>query len=204
MNNCLIELLDACYEIEGIILLLKEKGEKASPDIHKLLCAKVQALSQMANSMKDCESSIIEHELTIGTENFLDNESCSSEKGEAAIINVEDTYDESPSVINDASNEANNDSEIKTPLNIEQMIACHSSKDLRKAFSINDKFRFRRELFGNSDSDMTDAINLVSAMSSLCEAEEYFYHDLEWDAENEEVQEFMAIIANHFKQIENS
>ncbi len=204
MNNCLIELLNACYEIEGIILLLKEKGENASLDIHKLLCAKAQALSQLANSMKDCESNIIENGPTIGAENVLDNESCSSEKGEVVILPIEDTCEVSPSVISDASNEANNDPDIKTPLNVEQMLACQSSKDLRKAFSLNDKFRFRRELFGNSDTDMTDTLNLVSAMSSQCEAEEYFYHDLEWDAENEEVQEFMAIIANHFKQIENS
>lgn len=72
------------------------------------------------------------------------------------------------------------------------------SKLLRNAFSINDKFRFQRELFGNNATEMTDAINLADAMNSYSEAEEYFYEDLGWDKESEEVIEFMKIIKNHF------
>ena len=72
------------------------------------------------------------------------------------------------------------------------------SKLLRNAFSINDKFRFQRELFGNNATEMTDAINLADAMNSYAEAEEYFYEDLGWDKESEEVIEFMKIIKNHF------
>ena len=35
-------------------------------------------------------------------------------------------------------------------------------------------------------------------MQSYDEAEEYFYNDMGWDAENEDVAEFMAIIKKHF------
>lgn len=59
-------------------------------------------------------------------------------------------------------------------------------------------FRFRRELFANNAADMTDAIHLVEAMCSFEEAEDYFYNDLEWDKESEEVREFMAVIQKHF------
>lgn len=71
--------------------------------------------------------------------------------------------------------------------------------DLRRSFTINDKFRFRRELFGNSDSEFTDALNLVEAMNSPEEAEDYFYNDLGWDREQPEVVEFMTVIANYFE-----
>ncbi len=70
--------------------------------------------------------------------------------------------------------------------------------DLRRSFTLNDRFRFRRELFGNNDNEFADALNLVSAMNSLSEAEEYFYDDLGWDASNEEVKEFISIISRHF------
>ena len=73
------------------------------------------------------------------------------------------------------------------------------SKDLHGAFSLNDMFRFRRELFGNSAAEMSDAIELVSAMSSYQEAEDYFYNDLGWDRDSEEAEEFMTIIRNHFR-----
>lgn len=83
-------------------------------------------------------------------------------------------------------------------INIEDAYIRNKSKDLRSAFSINDTFRFRRELFGNSAADMSDAINLVIAMNSYEEAEDYFYGDLMWDSESDEVKEFMEIIRNHF------
>ena len=71
-------------------------------------------------------------------------------------------------------------------------------KDLKKMFSINDTFRFRRELFSNSQNDFIDSLNLVTAMKSYSEAEEYFYTDLQWDPENADVEAFMSTIANYF------
>lgn len=73
------------------------------------------------------------------------------------------------------------------------------SRDLRKAFTLNDKFLFRRELFGGSDSEFSDTIDLLSAMHSLDEAREYLFDDLQWDPKNEVVKDFMAIITNHFR-----
>lgn len=84
------------------------------------------------------------------------------------------------------------------PIRLDEKLARENSRNLRKAFSLNDMFRFRRELFGNSATEMTDTLNLVEAMSSLSEANDYFYNDLEWDASNPEVQDFMDIIAKHF------
>ena len=72
------------------------------------------------------------------------------------------------------------------------------SRDLLPAFSHNDRFRYRRELFGNSDVEMNDTLNLVETMHSFGEAEEFFYGDLEWDRESPEVKDFMTIIKNHF------
>lgn len=74
----------------------------------------------------------------------------------------------------------------------------HQPGDLRSSFTINDKFRFRRELFGNSDSEFTDALNLVEAMGSYDEAEDYFITDLGWDREMPEVGEFLTVIEHYF------
>ncbi len=86
----------------------------------------------------------------------------------------------------------------KDSLRLDEKLARNNSKNLRKAFSLNDKFRFRRELFSNSDTEMADTLNLVDAMTSYSEAEEYFYSDLQWDPEMSEVKDFMSIIKNHF------
>ena len=72
-------------------------------------------------------------------------------------------------------------------------------KDIRTLFTINDKFRFKRELFGNNNVEFSESLNLVQTMDSYEEAEDYFYNDLQWDKESEDVMEFMAIIARFFR-----
>lgn len=70
--------------------------------------------------------------------------------------------------------------------------------DIRKMFTINDRYRFRRELFCNNEVDFVDNLNLVQAMSCYEDAEDYFYNDLQWDSENEDVVEFMSVIFKYF------
>ena len=109
----------------------------------------------------------------------------------------EDAADEEPSGENTTSEDVAGDG--GEGITLDEAFIRGKSKDLHSAFSLNDMFRFRRELFGNSAADMSDAIELVSAMSSYQEAEDYFYNDLGWDSGSEEVEEFMTIIRNHFR-----
>lgn len=71
--------------------------------------------------------------------------------------------------------------------------------DLRKAFTLNDKFLFRRELFGGSETEFADTIELITAMHSYDEAVEYLIDDLQWDGENTTVKDFLSIVAAYFK-----
>lgn len=88
--------------------------------------------------------------------------------------------------------------EAKEPEKEPRKVSRHSETDIRKLFTLNDKFRFRRELFGNSEMEFVDALNTVRAMHSMAEAEDYFYNDLEWNAEIEEVKDFMQVIQQYF------
>ncbi len=74
------------------------------------------------------------------------------------------------------------------------------ARELRQFFTINDRYRFRRELFGNSDTDMADTLNMIEAMGNMAEAQDYLYSDLEWDAETDEVKEFVEIIQRYFNE----
>ena len=88
--------------------------------------------------------------------------------------------------------------EDEEPIKLDEYLQRSLSKDLSKAFSLNDRFRYRRELFGNSEVEMCNTINMVEAMKSYSEAEDYFYGDLEWDKESPEVTDFMSVIKKHF------
>ncbi len=110
---------------------------------------------------------------------------------ETEDVEAEDNIEEET----EANEKASDDSE---PLRLDEKLQRSRSKDLKSAFSLNDTFRFRRELFGNSAAEMTDALHMVEAMHSFDEAEDYFYGDLGWDRESDDLKEFMATIKNHF------
>ena len=71
--------------------------------------------------------------------------------------------------------------------------------DIWKSLTINDRFRFRRELFAGDDSAMTEAIARIGAMGSLAEADEYL-SSMPWDSDSEAVGEFMTFVSNYFSR----
>ena len=71
--------------------------------------------------------------------------------------------------------------------------------DLWKSLTINDRFRFRRELFAGDDAAMSEAINRLSQMDSLSEADAYL-STMPWESDSEAVGEFMTILSNHFNR----
>lgn len=58
-------------------------------------------------------------------------------------------------------------------------------------FSINDKFRFRRELFGNDNTRYTQALGIIATMTTIDEVRDYLCNDLELEEDSPEVQAFL-------------
>lgn len=83
-------------------------------------------------------------------------------------------------------------------LSIEEKLHRGIAKNMRSAFSLNDSIRFRRELFGGSQAEYNDALDMVQSMHSFGEAEEYFYDDLAWDPTSDDVKDFMEVVRKHF------
>ena len=86
----------------------------------------------------------------------------------------------------------------ETQLTLDEKLARQRASDISKAFTINDRFRFRRELFRNSDEEFKETLEVIGSMSSMEEAEDYFFNDLCWDESSPEVKEFMEIVGRHF------
>ena len=83
-------------------------------------------------------------------------------------------------------------------LSIEEKLHRGIAKNMRSAFSLTDSIRFRRELFGGSQAEYNDALDMVQSMHSFGEAEEYFYDDLAWDPTSDDVKDFMEVVRKHF------
>lgn len=185
MDAKIDRLIELSYELEGLLLLAKNKKENQQ-QIVTLAKAKLNTLeTAFADLVVIDQADDVIVESTIEFSKSKIDEVCSTDNREA----IEECEIDSSEI----ESESNNNEENIIPISYD------SSRSLKQFFTINDKFRFRRELFGNSDTDFTDTLNLLSAMSSIAEVQDYLISDLEWDINNEDVKEFTAIIEAYFK-----
>lgn len=70
--------------------------------------------------------------------------------------------------------------------------------DLRHAISLNDSFRFAREIFGGDTARMNEVIRQLGAAPSLEKALELFSSTVNLDEENETVVDFIELLKKYF------
>ncbi len=70
--------------------------------------------------------------------------------------------------------------------------------DLSKALSLNDRFRFRRDLFGNSPQIMDQVLQDINALQSMDEALAYLHKNYSQYSETESFTDFCTLLDNHF------
>ena len=70
--------------------------------------------------------------------------------------------------------------------------------DLRRSISLNDSFRFSRELFNGDSEQMNRAIEQISEMSSLDAAIAFLYSKVNVDEENEAMIDFQELLKKYF------
>jgi hypothetical protein len=73
-----------------------------------------------------------------------------------------------------------------------------TTADLKKWLTLNDRFRFNRELFGGNESLMNQTIADLSKITSYGGALSYLNSRFNWDFEDEAVTGFLAILEKSF------
>ncbi len=170
-------LLDCIYELEGLVHLALSRDD--SPEaLPELIARKGEELSQRA---------------------------CGIARDTTTVVEVA-----APAVVKEKV-------EIPAPVEIEENIAVSAPVVAEKVvvpkpvsvspeprgklvFSINDRYRFKRELFNNSDADFNNTLAFVASMENYDEAEDYFLGELQWDPSSREVIDFLEILKKYFKE----
>lgn len=174
MESKLRDLLDKIYELEGLVNLSLMR-DNLKDDFLRLISYKVKEVSDICENIKIVDSSDTDSEpsqtLDSGISDYVfDNE----------YALEEEISEESPST---AFQEDSSSAESRGHL----------------VFSINDRFRFRKELFHNSDIDFNNTLVLVASMDNYDEAEDYFINEQGWDINNSEVSDFLNILKRYFR-----
>ncbi len=82
---------------------------------------------------------------------------------------------------------------------LQNSLAAQRYADFSRALSLNDRFRYQRELFNNNREALSALMSALDTMETWAEAEDYLA-TYQWDEELPVVQEFYAMIEQHFNQ----
>lgn len=223
-KNQLSTLLDRIYELEGLVHLALSRDD--NPDgLSQLIARKAAQISESVgqpdttrtetpdpvtlrtetprNETPDMEPAAAAASETAEVPDYDDEE----EEGEVIppeFMAAIEPYVQQPPVVSEATaapRTLNDDTPART-LNDEAAPKVRSVNDSargRLVFSLNDKFRFRRSLFDGDGDAFGRVLAEVAAMESYDEAEDYFYNEMQWQAESDEVKDFMEIIKCYFE-----
>lgn len=168
-TEILNSLKNSVYEFEGLLELLTARSEK-SADLLPLLSARLSQVNSLFDSLKAENSPAAETEVA------------------APVTPVEDT----PVYVAAEEEEP----VYEAPAQPEPVVGETQRK--APAFCLNDRFRFRRNVFGGDVSLFDKVCERVSRMNDYEEVEQYFFGELGLDASDSDVEDFMTIIREYF------
>lgn len=194
------KMMELCLEIEALIALVDRRDNVVPRQVYELLNDKSTALQTEIKALSD---SSVEPDYALECDALTEADDSEAVEESVETVGVleseshaELSSDES-SIADSAMAEEVADADV--PSNEVEADKVRNDVLQQPELSLNDKFRFRRQLFGNSDVDMAEALQVASEMSSVSDVEDYFYNDLCWDASDEDVKEFMNIITARFR-----
>lgn len=201
MDSAVSKILSQVYELEGLLLVVDKHGQETPDLVYDKILSHADTIHEMVKLLEKAPKPEPEQPTYISmsevSEPLNEIETAIPEPEDDAPIQHAD--DEPKEVFTfDMPAETEPIVADSPAMRVDEKLQRSISKDLRRAFSVNDRFRFRRELFGNNEADFVDAINMIEAMHSYDEATEYFLTDLGWDEDVPEVNEFMNIVRHHF------
>lgn len=220
-NEKLNRLLDSIYELEGLVHLAISRDDEPAM-LPELIVRKSRELNLLAQQTVEMDFPLEEennYEPQYGDK--LISEIDDREDPESGIEEEEEEEEEDEEnssvqeTLTDYEHEQEEDPTTATPApdvaSSEQKIIAQPAKKEsykfdepveprgRLVFSINDRYRFKRELFKGSDVEFNTTLSLVASMDGYEEAEDYFLNELQWDDKSPDVIDFLEILKNYYK-----
>ena len=193
------KIVDNLQSIEADQLaLFKEQMEK-----HRALIKKAERLESetaLVTQMQEQESTyepVQEMELPSVEELNEEKESVAT-PAEVTVV-AEKTVSEPAASLSSASSHTTTlEQSLPHSISLNEVIQKKFLADFRKAFSLNDRFRFRRELFGGDEGRMNEAISDLNELQSFEESITYLDKKLKWNVEDEAVADFIKLLEKRF------
>lgn len=193
------KIVDNLQSIEADQLaLFKEQMEKHRALIKK--AERLEAEAALVTQMQEQESNYEPvQEMELPSVEELKEEEESVATPAAATVAAEKTVSEPAASLSSASSHATTlEQSLPHSISLNEVIQKKFLADFRKAFSLNDRFRFRRELFGGDEGRMNEAISDLNELQSFEESITYLDKKLKWNVEDEAVADFIKLLEKRF------
>lgn len=193
------KIVDNLQSIEADQLaLFKEQMEKHRALIKK--AERLEAEAALVTQMQEQEFTyepVQEMELPSVEELNEEKESVAT-PAEVTVV-AEKTVSEPAASLSSASSHTTTlEQSLPHSISLNEVIQKKFLADFRKAFSLNDRFRFRRELFGGDEGRMNEAISDLNELQSFEESITYLDKQLKWNVEDEAVADFIKLLEKRF------
>jgi len=193
------KIVDNLQSIEADQLaLFKEQMEKHRALIKK--AERLEAEAALVTQMQEQESNYEPvQEMELPSVEELNEEKESVATPAEATVAAEKTVSEPASSLSSASSHTTTlEQSLPHSISLNEVIQKKFLADFRKAFSLNDRFRFRRELFGGDEGRMNEAISDLNELQSFEESITYLDKKLKWNVEDEAVADFIKLLEKRF------
>lgn len=177
---------------EFIIRLAENKAEKIKSRLKTL--KEEATLTEQQNKTASIQSDSVDIRVTEQTEISV-VESVSIE--EDAIF-VEESKTVESIAPSDSLTDSISELLASRPQSLHESLEKRLVVDVRKALSLNDRFRFQRELFNNDAKSMDKVLDEIGSFKSLAEVLEYLKEKFNWNKDNEPAMDFIKIVIKKF------
>lgn len=195
-------LLDSIYELEGLVHLAINRDDMP-PVLPSLIVRKGRELLERAESIAGAAPvSELSQTMEEAVVNIVTEGEEPAHDEDDDDISVEDygvDVNDEPDHLSDPGVIPVPESDLADP-NYDPYVEPELEPRGRLVFSINDRYRFKRGLFNQSDADFNTTLSLVASMDSYEEAEDYFLNELQWDPASSDVADFLDIIKKYFRE----
>lgn len=232
MIDKLTQLINTLYEAEGLVEMALRRKADSSDRVLGLVLNKCHEIGRVAAELQSCIPQGEDSEIHAANTPFYGSVADSTDAGcnrenadgelpeddkEVEIFTSEilpsvkpEIYDEHDASIfeSDEVTEVVADTDVTDTDRISSSDVPHNTQSVSprssvmQAFSINDKFRFKRELFASSDEMMIRTLSEIQSMISAEAVRIYCFNTFDWNPKDTVVKDFFTIIDRYLKKNE--
>ena len=216
-NNDIRALLGLTFEIEGLLMLTERRAEMTPAEVSQMLIDKVARLMDGVRSLtassSESSASPIPAEEPVVSAHVAQVETAEeeiraedNEIAEAAVF--EETSDadidlqpeeeiaeeEIAEVVEEVPSAISVQAPVSEPAPSSEQAATPAKAAKTITLTLNDRFRFRRTLFGGSDAMMNETVSALSAITNPADITDFITNDLCWNIDDPAVADFLAIV----------